>query len=136
MMVRKIREGPLKKSLKVFSSVVTYRTLFLEVLMYVLVCYVPVDYASQVKEALFSSGAGCGFGYEKCCFEVEGVGQFLPTDSSHPFIGKRGALESVKEMRIEMTLSDDILSQVVDALKRAHPYEVPAYHLIKVETIE
>jgi structural hemagglutinin/hemolysin toxin protein RtxA len=104
--------------------------------MYVLVFHVPLAYAEKVKEAIFSAGAGGGFGYEKCCFEVEGTGQFLPTDNAHPFIGERGKVEKVRELRCETTVADDKIKKVVEALKKAHPYEVPSYHLINIYPIE
>ncbi|MDC7244736.1 MAG: NGG1p interacting factor NIF3 [Sphaerochaetaceae bacterium] len=104
--------------------------------MYVLVFHVPSDYADQVKEAIFASKAGCFSGYDSCCFEVEGTGQFRPLEGSSPFIGSSNKVEKVKEMRIETVVEDRYVADVVRALKRAHPYEVPSYHLIKVETIE
>ncbi len=104
--------------------------------MYVLVTYVPESHLGQVKEALFASGAGSMDGYDQCCWQVKGTGQFRPLSGSHPFLGSGNQLETVEEWRLEMVVDEEHAAKVVEALKRAHPYEVPAYHLIPVMTLD
>lgn len=104
--------------------------------MYVLVTYVPESHLEQVKEALFRSGAGCMDGYDRCCWQTKGTGQFRPLEGSHPFIGSEEKLERVDEWRVEMVVDEAHAALAVQALKQAHPYEVPAYHLIPVLTID
>ncbi|MFA7672135.1 MAG: NGG1p interacting factor NIF3 [Sphaerochaetaceae bacterium] len=96
--------------------------------MLVLVCYVPVTHLEKVKEALFSVGCGKSGNYEKCCFQVAGKGQFLPTVGANPFLGTVDNLEIVDEIRVETTLDKKDMERAIQALKEAHPYEVPAYH--------
>ncbi len=91
--------------------------------------YVPIDAKEKVKEALFMAGAGKLGAYENCSFETEGIGQFRPLPEANPSIGKIGILEKIPEVRVEMVLEDHILKAVVDALRRAHPYEVPAFDI-------
>jgi hypothetical protein len=102
--------------------------------MFVLVCYVPSDHAERVKEALFDAGAGRMGNYDSCCFQMEGTGQFRPLPGSEPYIGTEGSVEHVRETRIELVLPDEIRGAVVTALRAAHPYEEPAFHLIPVLT--
>ncbi len=102
--------------------------------MYVLVCYVPAGHAEAVKESLFAAGAGKLGNYDSCCFQVDGTGQFRPLAGSSPFIGRTGEVERVRETRLEMIVPDDLRAAVVRALRDAHPYEEPAFHLIRVET--
>jgi hypothetical protein len=103
--------------------------------MYVLVTYVPESHLEAVKQALFDAGCGCMDGYDHCCWTVKGEGQFRPLFGSDPFLGKVGKMEKVVEYRIEVVVDELHAAQAVEALKRAHPYEVPAYHLINVMTI-
>lgn len=103
--------------------------------MYILVCYVPQSHLEQVKQALFTAGAGVMGGYDQCCWETEGLGQFRPLQGSNPFLGKRGELAQVREWRIELVVNEEDAPLVVQALKDAHPYEVPAFHLIPVHTL-
>ena len=41
-------------------------------------CYVPESHLEQVKQALFSAGAGQLGDYRACCWSVSGQGQFEP----------------------------------------------------------
>ena len=43
-----------------------------------------------------------------------------------------GCLETLEEYRVEMVCEDDLIRQVVKALVQAHPYETPAYDVIKL----
>lgn len=74
-------------------------------------------------------------GYDRCCWQVEGQGQFRPLKGSDPYVGREGHEEHVKEWRLEMVVPEDKATQVVEALVKAHPYQVPAYHLIPVKTV-
>lgn len=100
--------------------------------MYVLVCYLPESHLESVKSALFASGAGSMGGYEQCCWQTKGLGQFLPSLESNPFLGEKGELAQVAEWRIELVVKEEDVTSVIEALKRSHPYEVPSYHLIPV----
>lgn len=104
--------------------------------MYVLVTYVPESHLDIVKAALFEAGAGRMAGYDCCSWQVKGEGQFRPLSGSNPFLGSHDVVEYTEEYRLEMVVTEDLAVNAVEALKKAHPYEVPAYHLIPVLTIE
>lgn len=93
--------------------------------------YVPVDDAPKVKEALFNVGVGKIGNYDMCSFETLGTGQFRALNGANPTIGKVGLVEKVSELRVEMVMEDHILSRAIEALKSAHPYETPAYDVVK-----
>lgn len=94
--------------------------------------YVPLSHLEKVKESVFDVGAGKIGNYDRCAFETEGTGQFRALTGSSPFLGVKGELEKVREIKVEMVVEDDKIEQVVKALKKAHPYETPAYYAIKV----
>ena len=96
--------------------------------------YVPKDHAETVKEAVFAAGAGKIGDYDKCCWCAEGTGQFRPLEGSDPFIGSKDEVERVPEVKVEMVCDDDAIDAVVEALKKAHPYETPAYQHWKVDS--
>lgn len=96
-----------------------------------LIFYVPVESAEAVKSALFSVGVGKIGHYDQCSFETLGVGQFRALKGANPSVGEVGILEKISELKVEMVLSDNILSEAVAALKKAHPYETPAYQVIE-----
>lgn len=101
--------------------------------MYKLVFFVPEDHKDAVKNAVFASGAGKIGDYDSCCWEVLGRGQFRPLVGSNPFIGEQGELETVAEYRVELVCEDALIRAAVAALKLAHPYEEPAYDVMKLE---
>lgn len=100
--------------------------------MYKLTVFVPDEALEQVKLALFAAGAGTIGNYESCCWQVQGVGQFKPLAGSNPHIGAQDRLEQVDEWRVEMVVATASITQVIKALKQAHPYETPAYDVIEV----
>ncbi|NHI01131.1 NGG1p interacting factor NIF3 [Oceanimonas doudoroffii] len=95
--------------------------------MYKLVFFVPETHAEAVKRAVFATGAGKIGDYDQCCFETPGQGQFRPLAGASPFLGEAGKLERVNELRIELVCEDHLIRDAVNALRKAHPYEEPAY---------
>ena len=100
--------------------------------MYKLTVFIPESALEQVKSALFAAGAGSIGNYEQCCWQVKGTGQFMPLVGSDPHIGMHDRLEAVDEWRVEMVVAEAVIETVITALKEAHPYETPAYDVIKV----
>ncbi|MBA1223912.1 NGG1p interacting factor NIF3, partial [Pseudomonas fulva] len=43
-----------------------------------------------------------------------------------------GQVEVVEEWRVELVVGDDLIRQVVAALKQSHPYETPAYEVYRL----
>lgn len=98
----------------------------------VLVFYSPVESTERVLEAVFAAGGGVIGDYEYCCWRTTGTGQFRPRPGAHPTIGEVGALDRVEEERVELEVPRARRDEVVAALREAHPYEEPAFHLIAV----
>ena len=95
--------------------------------------FVPESAVEQVKQAMFTAGAGKIGDYDSCCWQTIGQGQFRPLEGSSPFIGELERIETVAEYRIEMVCADEYIKDVVAALKSSHPYEEPAYDVWKLE---
>jgi hypothetical protein len=96
-----------------------------------LTVFVPESHKERVKEAMFNAGGGKLGSYDQCCFEQAGRGQFRPLQGSHAFIGEIDKVEIVNEVKIEMCCEDSLYFQVIEAMKKAHPYETPAYYGVK-----
>ncbi|WP_410211324.1 NGG1p interacting factor NIF3 [Aquirhabdus sp.] len=101
--------------------------------MYKLTFYVPDTHVEVVKSAIFAMGAGRYGSYDCCCWQVQGQGQFRPLASSNPFLGEVGQLETVTEWRVETIVEDHDIHAVIEALKISHPYEMPAFDVVKIE---
>jgi len=100
--------------------------------MYKLAFFVPPSHVEEVKSALFAAGAGRIGAYDSCSWQVLGQGQFRPLHGSQPFIGQTGEIEQVQEWKVELVVADELIQQVVAALKSSHPYETPAYEVWKL----
>lgn len=100
-----------------------------------LTVYVPETHLESVKDALFAAGAGQYDGYDRCCWQVMGTGQFRPLAGTSPFIGAIGEIETVREWRVEMVCPENRVADVKAALMAAHPYEVPAYDFVRIDLI-
>ncbi len=97
----------------------------------VLVVYVPVGDTDAVLQALFDAGAGAVGDYRDCAFVTRGTGQFRPLEGANPTTGAVGELERVAENRVEVVLDRGLRADVVAALRAAHPYEEPAFHVVE-----
>ena len=99
----------------------------------VLVFYVPVANTDEVLAALFDVGAGRVGNYDSCAFVAAGTGQFRPLAGANPTIGEVGSVEKVAENRVELTFPRSLREKVVRCLREAHPYEEPAFHVLRNE---
>ncbi len=64
---------------------------------------------------------------------TRGEGTFRGVEGTRPFLGKPGQVERVSEVRIETVFSKGLESVVLQAMKKAHPYEEVAFDLYPVE---
>jgi dinuclear metal center YbgI/SA1388 family protein len=95
-----------------------------------LVVFVPPENFSDLSQALFDAGAGSWGGYQSVAFSSPGRGQFMPLPGACPSSGRVGELSRVEEIRLEMLVPKRRTHEVVDALRRHHLYEEPAFDLI------
>ena len=100
--------------------------------MMIKICFfVPPSHIDVVKQAMFDAGAGKIGDYDSCCWQTLGTGQFKPLLGSQPFIGEAGGeVEFVEEYKVEMVCEREKLQAAINALRKAHPYEEPAFDVI------
>jgi hypothetical protein len=94
-----------------------------------LIVFVPPEALDAVRDAVFAAGAGRIGEYERCSWYTEGTGTFLGGERTSPAVGERGTEERVRELRLETVFPAERQEQVVAALRRAHPYEEPAFDI-------
>ena len=98
-----------------------------------LVTFVPNKNADTLRAALFNAGAGSIGNYNKCSFNIEGIGTFNGNDNSNPVIGERGITQFENETQISITFTKHLESQILSALFKNHPYEEVAYEITTIE---
>jgi hypothetical protein len=92
-----------------------------------LVWFVPATHLEATREAVFAAGAGWVGEYARCSWFTLGTGTFRGGEGTRPAIGEPGRDERVAEFRVETVVPEERLAQVLAALRRAHPYEEPAF---------
>ncbi len=96
---------------------------------YKLVWFVPPSALRSTRDAVFAAGAGWIGDYSRCSWATLGEGTFYGGEGTSPARGEAGRDERVTEYRVETVVPEERLGDVVAALRRAHPYEEPAYDL-------
>ena len=95
-----------------------------------LVVFVPEKDADRVSAAMFNAGAGRIGAYTQCSFRTAGTGTFFGEEGkTNPTVGESGRLERAEELRVETVVPLSKVEAVIRALRKAHPYEEPAFDL-------
>jgi len=97
-----------------------------------LIVFVPREALDDVRDALFAAGAGRIGNYERCSWYTQGTGTFRGGAGSTPSVGEAGREERVAELRLETVFPVERQDEVLAALRRAHPYEEPAFDIYEL----
>lgn len=100
---------------------------------YKLSVLVPFEAEGALAEALWQAGAGQTGSYDRVSYRAEGTATFRPLPGSNPSLGEVGVHHVGREVRLEVLVPAPVRGAVLAALLRAHPYEAPAYDLIRLE---
>jgi len=98
-----------------------------------LVVFVPEENVDVVAKALAGAGAGVIGDYTECTFRMRGTGTFRGGDTANPYLGEKGRLERVEEVRIETVVPAHTVGRAVDAATSAHLYEEVALDVYPVD---
>ncbi len=101
---------------------------------YQIYVYVPQSHLEAVKQAMFDAGAGNIGHYSQCCWQTLGNGQYLPSDLANPYLGQAGNVCEEDEYKVEIICLHTCLNEVITSLKNTHPFEEPAFGVIKLES--
>ena len=99
------------------------------------VVFVPVGDTQALIDAMASAGAGRIGDYERAAFFAPGTGTYRPLAGANPTIGAVGSVEQVEESMLQMVAPRRRRSQVIAALRVAHPYEEPAFDVLPVAQV-
>lgn len=94
-----------------------------------LVTYVPENNADNLRDALFSAGAGNIGNYARCSFNANGIGTFCGNEQSTPFVGQKNSDHREAETQIGVIFPKHLETSILKALFKNHPYEEVAYEI-------
>lgn len=100
--------------------------------LYKVTTFVPESSADAVRHAMGTAGAGKIGNYEHCSFSLHGEGRFIGNEESHPVVGEAGTLTVAPEAQVNTIVDGAHLSQVIESMKAAHPYEEVAYEVVSL----
>lgn len=101
-----------------------------------LVFFAPVTHADVVRKAMGDAGAGRIGNYSHASWSSVGYGRCIPLEGANSEYGKIGELQVVEEERIETLCEIGKVRDVVEAIKKVHPYEEVDFDLIQLKGLE
>ncbi|MBN2789111.1 MAG: Nif3-like dinuclear metal center hexameric protein [Candidatus Delongbacteria bacterium] len=103
--------------------------------LFKIVVYVPSEFEDQIKETISSNGGASIGNYDHVFFQTKGESNFRPGKNSSPFIGTKGVIERVNEIKIETVVPSWKLNELIEKVKSVHPYEEPVIDIFKLENL-
>lgn len=98
-----------------------------------LAVFIPTANVEDLREALARAGAGRIGDYEACSYTTIGEGRFRALAHANPYVGSIGEIHVEEEVKVEVVLPESIKNRVLKAMLHVHPYEEPAYDIIRLD---
>ena len=92
--------------------------------------FVPETHLEQLQETLRKVGAGKIGNYDSCTSYSRVKGTWRPLRGANPYDGKEGEISEGEELKVEVVIDGDCAMDVVEAIRKIHPYEEPLINLI------
>lgn len=99
---------------------------------YKLEIFIPEAHFSKLRDALQSVDAGHIGNYDCCLSYSKVIGTWRPLAGTAPFIGKENEISEEEELKVEVTVREDILDETLKAIKAVHLYEEPVINVIEL----
>ena len=95
--------------------------------------FVPVEFAENVRSAIFNAGGGHISNYSECSFNTTGQGTFKPGEGTNPFSREIGQRHIEDEIKMEMIFPAWQQQNILAAMIAAHPYEEVAFDIVALD---
>lgn len=90
----------------------------------------PKENLEDIRKVMCDAGAGIIGNYTYCTTSTKTVGTFKPNESANPYIGEQNKLEYVEEEKLEVICDIEKVKDVINELRKVHPYEEPAIDIV------
>ena len=98
--------------------------------LYKLEIFIPESHFRALQAALQNADAGHIGNYDSCLSYSKVIGTWRPLAGSDPYIGTENVISEEEELKVEVTVKGDRLSETIKAIKEVHPYEEPVINII------
>ena len=92
--------------------------------------FIPKSHLPELQSALQCADAGHIGNYDSCLSYAPVMSTWRPLKGTKPYSGAVGELSLEQELKVEVTIRAEQLKEVMDAVRRVHPYEEPVVNAI------
>ena len=92
--------------------------------------FIPETHLAALQKALCSVDAGHIGRYDSCLSFYHVTGTWRALEGAAPYHGTVGELMCAQEVKVEVTIKAQRLSETIAAIKQVHPYEEPVINAI------
>jgi hypothetical protein len=91
---------------------------------------IPETFSQKLMDAVNDSMSPLYPGYDRVFATYHANGTWRPLPGSKPYIGSIGEIETADEIRVEFAVRRRDLKNVLEVIRKVHPYEEPAIDVI------
>ncbi|MBQ6774690.1 MAG: divalent cation tolerance protein CutA [Synergistaceae bacterium] len=92
--------------------------------------FIPESHLKILQETLRSHDAGHIGKYDSCLSYSRVIGTWRPLEGTAPYKGVQGEISSESEIKVEVTCRVNDVDEIINAVKKIHPYEEPVINAI------
>ena len=92
--------------------------------------FIPESHFPQLQEALQNADAGHIGNYDSCLSVSPVTGYWRPLPGTSPYLGTIGEICKAPELKVEVTIRTQNLSETLRAIRAVHPYEEPVINVL------
>ena len=92
--------------------------------------FLPESHLPAIQEALRAVDAGHIGRYDSCLSYHPVMGTWRPLEGTSPYLGAAGEVSCEPEIKVEVTIRTERLTETIRAVRAVHPYEEPVINAI------
>ncbi len=92
--------------------------------------YIPEEFVKELSEKVNEQIKPLYPGYDSAFSMIKVTGVWRSLEGSDPFIGKTGEISVEEEIKVEFSVREEDLENVIRTIVSVHPYEEPAIDVI------
>ena len=102
----------------------------MEIKYFKLEIFIPETYFRVLQQTLQRVDAGHIGNYDSCLAYSRVFGTWRPLAGTKPYIGREGEVSEEPEIKVEVTVKAERLSETMTAIREIHPYEEPLINVL------
>ena len=92
--------------------------------------FIPEAHLKILQDTLREHDAGHIGKYDSCLSYSHVMGMWRPLEGTKPYSGTQGEISEEPELKVEVTCRVSELEEIIEAVKKIHPYEEPVINAI------